>query len=180
MRPDGPPEVPSSERSLAVITLRPFKSLALVLSVLLASVSVASADGAAEQAKALLRKGVGQYKDYAYESAKATLLKVDADALSTGARRTLAVYLKRVDPAIRKKAEAVSAFNNATKAKKAGRLAEAKAGFTKAAKSEFLPPSVRKDARAELAHVEKRIVQATADKAAKAAADKAKAADLAK
>jgi hypothetical protein len=110
-------------------------------------------DAAADQAKALLKDGLAQYKALEFADAKKTLVKVDAASLADADKKTLEDCLTKVDDAIKKQAEAREAYANAEKALTAGELAKAKEGFTLASTSTLLPAAEIRDAKAKLAEV---------------------------
>ena len=132
-------------------------------------------DAAADQAKTLLKQGLDQYKALDFVSAKATLLKVDASALSEADKKALEDPLSTVDAAIQKQASAREAYNNAAKALKDNDLEKAKEGFAAAAACDLLPAAERKDAQAELAQVDKKIQAAAPAVATDASAATVKA-----
>jgi len=107
----------------------------------------------ADQAKALLRQGIAQYKAHSFKAAQATLLRIKADALSGADKKLRNEYLQKVGSAVRKQAEALEAYESAIAAMKAGKLDEAEKGFSIAAGSEYLPAVTRKNAAAQLAEV---------------------------
>ena len=114
-------------------------------------------DADADQAKALLARGLKQYKALDFVQAKATLLKVKRDKLTDADRKVLDSYLKRVDEAIKKQAAAQEAYDAAVKALAANKLQEAAKLFEQAAASEFLKDAVRAEARKQAALARKRI-----------------------
>ncbi|MFW6132937.1 MAG: hypothetical protein ACOC8F_03510 [Planctomycetota bacterium] len=105
----------------------------------------------ADQARARLAEGIKQFNSLQFEAAKATLLKVDADALPADRTETLNEYLRRVDTAINKQRQARQALRRAREAMEAGDFDKAVAGLQQAAASEYLPEAQRTDARADLA-----------------------------
>ncbi len=130
----------------------------LALSVVLVVAAPAPAqDAEADQAKALLHKGVTQYARLEFKPCQSTLLKVDRDKLSRNQRKQLDQYLGKVNEAIKGQASAMQAYTEAEKALQANDLATAKALFEVAAKSDFVPAAVRRDARARVALVKKKI-----------------------
>jgi type II secretory pathway component GspD/PulD (secretin)/tetratricopeptide (TPR) repeat protein len=138
--------------------------LALPVALLLVCVQVAwTQDAASDQAKALLKQGLESYKSLDFTNAKATMLKVDASALAEADKKNLEDHLAKVDDAIKKQAQAREAYNSADKALKDNDLTKAKEGFAAAACSEFLPAAEVKDAKAQLALVEKRMGASTSE-----------------
>lgn len=145
--------------------------LASLLVALLAVLNPAIAqDAATDTAKALLKQGLDQYKALDFTNAKASLMKVEPSALAPADKKNLEDHLAKIDNAIKQQSQARDAYAKAEAALKQGDLTAAKDGFTKAAASEYLSESERKDANAQMAQVEQKI---------KAAAVSAKAAPVA-
>ena len=114
-------------------------------------------DAEADQAQALLKKGMEEFKALNFVQAKATLLKADREKLSEADRKKLDDYLGRIDEAIKQQAEAREAYDNGIRALQANELEKAASLFEKAAASRFLPDPVRKNARAQQALVVRKI-----------------------
>ncbi|MBL7133715.1 MAG: hypothetical protein ISS78_06425 [Phycisphaerae bacterium] len=108
-------------------------------------------DKEADVAKALLEKGVAQYKALDFRQAKATLLKVNAQMLSDQGKKTLNEHLGKVDTGIRGQAAAKEALASAQEALKANKLTKAKQLFAKAAASQYLSPANRSTASRQVA-----------------------------
>ncbi|MCE5326499.1 MAG: hypothetical protein LLG01_08790 [Planctomycetaceae bacterium] len=124
-------------------------------------------DNRADQAKALLDKGLTEFRSFNYRQAKATLLQVNADALSKADRTALNDRLSIVDGAIKGQAAATEALVAAEEALKAGKLNDAAKGFQTAAASPFLPPAQRQHASEQAALIARK--QSAAAAAAKPA-----------
>lgn len=130
----------------------------LVALVLAATQPVPAQDAAADQAETLLKQGTDQYKAREFAPAKASLIKVDAAALPEADKKALEDLLAKVDDAIKKQSEAREAYANAEKALRDNDLAKAKEGFAAAAAATaFLPDAEVRDAKAQLAQVDKRL-----------------------
>ncbi len=129
-------------------------ALPLVLGLVFASTAIAQ-DQATDDAKALLKQGLAQYKAFDFKSAQATLLKAKdkEKSLEDADQKTLNDVLDKVGGAIKQQAADRETYDAAEASVKAGKLAEAKVGFEKAAASEFLGDAERKDAKAQLAAV---------------------------
>ena len=141
-----------------MLTVRRVLSLALPALVVLSSGLLARAQEAdSDQAAALLKQGVAQFKVMDFTAAKASLLKVDRDLLSNQDKAVLDEHLAKIDSAIRKQSEAMASYSAAAKALKANDLARAKELFAAAAECEYLPEPVRRDAKAQLALVEAKL-----------------------
>jgi len=108
---------------------------------------------ASDRAKALLNKGVAEYKALNFKAAKATLRAVRKEALSETDRKELAEYRTKADLALQKQAQAAEAYIEAEEALRNNDLAKAKASFEKAASNPYLHTQTRRDARARLAEV---------------------------
>jgi len=150
-----------------------------VLAALLAGLTTGTLaqDADSDQAKALLKQGIAQFDARNFQQAKAVLLKAaELKALTGDDKTTLDDYLVRVDPAIRKQRAASEAYRNGQKALKAGDLQEAKKQLAAASTSPFLRQEEIKDAKAELAVVNYKIVKAKAADAARPVAAPAVAA----
>lgn len=128
-------------------------------------------DAASDRAESLLEQGISQYEDMNFRLAKATLLKVDSQALSSGDKKTLEEYLNKVDTSIRKQAAAEEALEKGEKALSDNNLTEARDAFALASQSQYLPRESRKWAQAQLALVKKKLEIAAEAEAEKARAD---------
>ncbi|MFP4054377.1 MAG: hypothetical protein ACLFV7_11015 [Phycisphaerae bacterium] len=113
-------------------------------------------DADADQAKKLLEQGIAQYKAHEFQAAKRTLLAVDSEELSEADQKTLTQMLAQADTAAREQAAAMSAYRDAQKALDAKDYDKAKQLYAKAAQSEYLLDATRKDAKAQLAWLQKR------------------------
>ncbi|MCK4277060.1 MAG: hypothetical protein KAX78_11130, partial [Phycisphaerae bacterium] len=130
-----------------------YVSAALLAGILLASAMPVGAQDATDRANAMLNKGQAQFKALNFKAAKATLLKVDKDALSDSDKKMLGEYLTKADLAIRRQAQVVETYILAEDALRNNDLAKAKTGFETAATSQYLHTQTRRDARARLAEV---------------------------
>ncbi|MCE5277632.1 MAG: hypothetical protein ABFD92_01850 [Planctomycetaceae bacterium] len=138
---------------------------------LIALSSVAWAqDNRADHAKSLLDKGLGEFRSHSYRQAKATLLQVNAEALSKTDRAALNDRLSIIDGAIKGQAAATEALVAAEEALKSGKLDVAERNFQTAAASAFLPPSQRQHASQQAALIARKQVASAAAKPAPAAA----------
>ena len=111
-------------------------------------------DANSDQAKAMLNKGVAQYKALNFKAAKATLLQVEPDYLSQEDSSLFDEYLTKANTGIRKQAAATEAYRQGEQDLRNGELAKAKVGFAIAAQSEYLHSQTRADATAKVAEVE--------------------------
>ena len=130
-----------------------YVSAALLAGILLALAMPVGAQDTTDRAKAMLNKGQAQFKALSFKAAKATLLKVDKDALSDSDKKMLGEYLTKADLAIRRQAKVVETYILAEDALRNNDLAKAKTGFEAAATSQYLHTQTRRDARARLAEV---------------------------
>ena len=135
-------------------------ALPVVLVLALTYPSVAQ-DAAADQAKALLKQGLDQFKAMEFKDAKATLLKVDSASLGDADKKALEDNLGKVDQAMKEQAAAREAYTKAEDALKAGELDKAKEGFAKASESQYVTAKEKEDAKAQLALVNKRLAATT-------------------
>ncbi len=139
------------------MTLRRLVSLLLPVAFVLAvACPLFAQDAEADQAKKLLEQGIAQFKAQEFQAAKKTLLAVDSEELSEADQKTLAETLAKADTAAREQAAAMSAYRDAQKALDAKNYDKARQLYAKAAQSEYLMDATRKDARAQLAWLEKR------------------------
>ena len=104
----------------------------------------------ADEAKALLEKGLKQFEASDFATAKVTLLKVDRDALSDADKQVLDAHLNKVDTAIGNQREARQALRQAEQALKSKDYDAAIKGFATAAASGYLSPEERRNAQARL------------------------------
>lgn len=128
----------------------------IAVSVLAGSVAWGQ-DAETDQAKALLKQGVAQYKDLDFKGAQTTFLSVDRDRLTAEQAKQLDDYLSRVNGAVKQQASAMGAYEDGLEALKTNDLEKARGLFENVAASEYVPEAVRKDARAQRALVIKRI-----------------------
>ena len=134
-----------------MLQLRATLSWVLMIAVMLSLAGPAPAqDADADQAKALLRRGIEQFDSQQFETAKATLLKVDVDALSERDRTKCNSHLAMVDTAIRRQRQARQAYRDAEAALRDANFDAAMAGYRTAAESSYLPEAERRDAAAQL------------------------------
>ncbi|MFB3890546.1 MAG: hypothetical protein ACE15C_00840 [Phycisphaerae bacterium] len=139
-----------------------FLMLALPAALVLAcAYPVIAQDKAADDARALLKQGLDQFKALEFKDAKATLLKVDSASLGDADKKALEDHLAKVDQAITDQAAAREAYTKAEEALKAGDLAKAKEGFAKASESPYVTAKEQEDAKAQLAVVNKKIEATT-------------------
>ena len=108
------------------LVLQPLRLRLVIVSVgviclFLTSTAMAQ-DAQTDRAKALLKRGIQQYRNLNFKQAQVTLLKVDASRLSASERKKLDNYRNKVNDAIKKQAEAMEAYDEALKALKAGQL----------------------------------------------------------
>ncbi len=128
-------------------------------------------DAASDKARSLLKQGIAQYDEMNFRLAKATLLKVDAQALSSGDKKTLEEYLNKVDASIKKQSAAKEAIKRGEQALSRNNLVEAKEAFATASQSRYIPAESRKWAKAQLALVNKKM-ELAADARAETDSDK--------
>lgn len=146
-----------------MVLLKSCRCMLVVLMVLAGLAGMAwGQDADADQAKALLAKGVQQYTDLQFVDAKATFLQADKfrASLSADDVKTLDGYLAKVDIGIKRQSAGALAFEKAEDALRANNLEEARTGFQEVAANEYVPPQLRKDAQTQLALVESRMKNA--------------------
>ncbi len=131
-------------------------AMALWLLIALAIPAIAQ-DANTDQAKAMLNKGIAQYKALNFKAAKATLLQVDTDYLTEDNSSLLGEYLTKADTGIRKQSAALEAYRQAEQDLRTGALVKARYGFAFAALSEYIHSQTRADARAKVAEVDAKI-----------------------
>jgi len=107
----------------------------------------------ADRAKAMLNRGLAEFKALNFKAAKTTLKKVSKDALSESDKKVLAEYLTKADLALRKQMQAAQEYIAAEEALRNNDLTAAKRGFEAAAANPYLHTQTRRDARARLAEV---------------------------
>jgi len=142
-------------KELSVLNLRRFSSLVLVLAVLLLPLAVASAQESASTTKDLLRQGITEYKAKNFTTAKAVLEKINPAGLSAGNRRTLGEYLANSTADATLQAADEQIYRDAVTALRAGKSAEAAAGFRKIASSPVLRQATLDSAKTQLAQAQK-------------------------
>ncbi|KKL87041.1 hypothetical protein LCGC14_1938690, partial [marine sediment metagenome] len=152
--------------------MQPLKSWWVILPLMVVGIGLGQVawgqDAASDEAQALLKEGLAQYKALNFLQAKKVLLKVDRNKLTGSQRNDLDSHLLKVDDVIKKQAAAREAYDAGSKALKANDLATAAAKFDIAAASTLLPDADRKDARAQRALVAKKIEAARLAAATKA------------
>ena len=147
--------------------------VALSATVVLAWGVARAQEADSDQAAALLKQGVAQFDVKDYGEAKATLLKVDRQLLPDPDKARLDQLLAQADVAIRRKSAGMEAFDNASKAMRDNQLDKARRLFQQVAQNEYLPEPVRKDARTQLALVERKLAaQPPAEKPAEKPVEK--------
>ncbi|MCE5277633.1 MAG: hypothetical protein ABFD92_01845 [Planctomycetaceae bacterium] len=112
-------------------------------------------DAPASPATVLLNQGLEQYRNREYAAAKATLLRVDAAALSDSDKNILHERLGLVDASIRGQAAALESLVAADAAVKSANLTKARELLTRCANSHFLSPAQRQGAAEKLAGLDK-------------------------
>lgn len=129
---------------------------AAILSVCFSSALAQEKD--ADDAKKLLKDGLGQFQAKQYMAAQKTLMTEGAkwDALGEPEQTQRAECLDKLPGAIKGQAAAEEALAGATKSLENNQLAEAEKGFAAAAGSEFLPDAKRAAAQEQLALVKQR------------------------
>jgi general secretion pathway protein D len=114
-------------------------------------------DAGADQANALLNKGIEQYGAYEFQAAYKTLLSVQSEDLTEDGQAKLTQYLDMARTAVEGKRQAEQAYRDGTRALREDRLQAAERLFVQAAGSEYLPDAMVKNARAQLAWVRRKI-----------------------
>jgi len=142
-------------KELSVLNLRRFSSLVLVLAVLLLPLAAAAAQDSASPTKDLLRQGIAECKAKNFTKARAVLEKINPASLSSGNRRTLGEYLASSITDARRQAADEIIYRDAVAALKAGKTAEAAAGFRKIISSPVLRKATLESAQVQLAQAER-------------------------
>ncbi|MHC4983261.1 MAG: hypothetical protein ACYTF6_08860, partial [Planctomycetota bacterium] len=120
----------------------------------------------ADQAKALLQRGIQEFKALEFEAARTTLLNVNKEGLSEAEAETLDGYLRKVDTAVLRQRQAREAMRAAEKALRENDFEAAIRGFEAASKSEYITQAERGDAEAKLALAREKAKAAAAAEAA--------------